>query len=773
MYISVLLPLALKEPLMYGVPEDMEPSVVVGARVAVELGLRKVYSAIVLDVVEEEPNVKRPFVLKNILGVLEDFAVVTPNQLKLWRWIASYYMCTEGEVMRSFFPASMKLATFKEASESSYSFSRSYGMRLVRRLSLSAELSADNLAACNAVLDKLKRSKAQFLALTIFLNELFSNPQVSAITQSVLLSNGASVAALKGLCKKGYLVSTDTLEPLLYSQPRVTSHIGDLPQLTAAQQKSYQSISDAFDRGVPALLYGVAGSGKTEIYMHHIKRVIEQGGKVLLLIPEMALTTQLVSRLEKYFAGELTLYNSRTSPAGRHTIYNKVLHGASGSLIVGSRSVVALAHHRLDLVIIDEEQEPSYKQQESAPRYSARDCAIMVAHFFGASTLLVSATPSIESFYNAERGKYALVTLKERFNGLSNPKVMIIDRRSIASKERKERGFSPDTRYISTYLLKRIQEVISVGGQVILFQNRRGYSSFLECGNCGYTPSCPSCNVTLTYHKYRSEMVCHYCSHTIAAPKSCPKCGSLNMLSRGIGTENIEEKVSELLPKARIVRIDADVMRTPKQLKSALDAIANREADIIIGTQMISKGFDFDNIELVGVINADNLLCFPDYRSTERTYQLLTQIAGRMSRGLKRGELVIQTSRSIDTLMGNVINFSYEKMYEEELLERKKFFYPPFCKMVELTLRHRDQAILHQAATFLAAECHKVFGGRVSGPAPALIERVRDFYIETITIRVETTRSFDKARLHLQNLLTEAVKNPLLKGLIITPMVYN
>lgn len=663
MYVTVLLPLALRELLSYSVPPSLEGDVRVGSRVTVELGERKVHAAVVAEIHEGEAV---GLELRPIASVIDPMPVVTQRQLALWRWLSEYYMCTLGEVMLHFLPSTMKLETMKDSADDSF-----------------------------------------------------------ALTPTTI-----------GSRRFKQLQARQSAEPVT----------GELPRLTAAQQTALDGVKSAFDTKRPALLYGVAGAGKTEIYMHLIAETILKGGNVMLLIPEIALSTQLVERLSAHFGNTMTLYNSRNTPAARQAVYNLILHGESGALVVGTRAVVALPFERLDLVIIDEEQDPGYRQSEPAPRYSARDAAIMLAYLHGARTLLTTATPSVESFYNALNGKYALVELKERYNGLANPKVTIIDKRTIASKEKRENGYNADTRYLSTYLIRRMREVIEAGEQVILFQNRRGYSSRIECLECGYTPMCPHCNVSLTYHRVKERLECHYCGHASPVMRVCPVCGSHNMTTEGIGTENIEEKLERFLPDARVVRLDADISRSQRALKEVLAKISSGDADIIVGTQMISKGFDFKNIGLVGVVNADNMLCFPDFRAAERTFQILVQVAGRMCRGTSRGELIIQSSRDIRRIVGDVINFDYLSMFNREIEERRRYMYPPFFKLIELKLKHRDLARLEKTAEELASECKRLFGTRTGDVAIPPVDKIRGEYLRSITIRIERSANLKRAK---------------------------
>lgn len=684
MYVTVILPLPLRELLSYHVPPIMESQVHVGCRVAVELGGRKVHSGLVIECHDGEAD---GLSLRPIASVIDPSPVMTSRQIELWRWIADYYMCSLGEVMLHFLPASMKLELLKDTAD-----------------------------------------------------ELFS------LTPGTIGSRRFS-----------QLSKRHDAEPVT----------GTLPTLTDAQDEAVTLIRKSFDNRRPVLLHGVSGAGKTEIYMHLIAETIQNGGTALLLIPELALSTQLVDRLSAHFANTMTLYNSRSTPATRQAVYNTILHGAGGSLIVGTRSVVALPFEKLDLIVIDEEQDAGYRQTDPAPRYNARDAAIMLGHIHKAKTLLSTATPSVESYHNAMTGKYNIVTLPVRYNGKRNPKVTVIDRRLIAVKEKREHGYNADTRYLSQYLIRRLGETIAAGEQAILFQNRRGYSSRMECMECGHTPECPHCNVTLTYHKAKARLECHYCGHSVPAPMQCPACGRYTLTTEGIGTENIEEKIAAFLPQACIVRLDADITRSKRTLKETLRKISSHEADIIIGTQMISKGFDFDNIGLVGIINADNLLCFPDFRAAERTFQLLVQTAGRMCRGKSRGELIIQSSHDIGRIVGDVINFDYLSMYNREIGDRLRYIYPPFSRIISITLKHHDLARLEESARHLADECRRLFGNRAGDVAIPMIDRIREQWLRSVTVKIERGANLSRAKSMLRKSL-DTLSATHLKGIRIS-----
>ena len=763
MFIDVILPLALKELLSYRVPRELEGEVRAGVRVAVELGKRKVYSAIVYAGHSGEREGLRP-----IAGVLDKMPVVTDNQVRLWEWVASYYMCSLGEVMKNFFPGSMKMSAFKDMLDNGYCFDMPCPGRKEKTVALHPKIETEE--ELHVVLDSLKRAKMQYRALSLFIEKmgerLFSG---ESLPRSLFLESGIKPPVLSELQKKEILVLSEESVMPDNADKNDNVKIDSLPELTFLQNKTYESVKETFGTGKSVLLYGVSGAGKTEVYMHLIRDAVEKGGQVLLLIPETALTAQLVGRLEHHFGDLLVVYNSRISPSAKHRIYNEVLHCRTGQVVVGTRSAVSLPFNDLRLVVVDEEQDAGYKQNEPSPRFHARDTALMAAKIDGADVLLVSATPSLESYYNAMTGKYALVRLEERYNRLGNPKVTVIDRRTIAVKEKKEKGYTPDTRYFSKYLLKRIGETLERGEQVILFQNRRGFSSYVECADCGEVPGCPSCNVSLTYHKYKGTLECHYCGYTIPAVSQCPACGSYNLLSQGIGTENIEEKIKRWFPDTVVERVDADVLKSVNRFRRVLSRIENGEAGIIVGTQMISKGFDFPSVSLVGIINADNILGFPDFRNSERGFQLLAQISGRVSRGTHPGEVIIQSSRAEGTFIADIARFSYEGMYQREIKERERFMYPPFFRLIGFSLKHTDSDVLHRAADEFAAELQVMFGKRVVGPVAPLVDKVRNFYILDIILKIERGGNIAKAKRMIAGLLDKVRLSPVFKGVVIIP----
>ena len=755
MYIDVILPLALKDMLSYEVPETLENAVFPGVRVSVELGRRKIYAALVYRVHEG----KAVSELKPVLSVLDREPVVRPDQLRLWEWIARYYLCTLGQVMAYFFPSSMRLEHLPEQGETEiYGFEKERKLRKKSVLSLAPSLRTQE--QLHGVLDSLKRAKSQQAALTLFLNRMLENPTGTEfeMDREELAASGGTPAGINGLLKKNVLIARERYEETEYEEPKaIPDGQTGLPPLTGPQTAAYAAVEKAFSRNRPALLFGVSGAGKTEIYMHFIHREVAAGNQVLLLIPELALSTQLFRRLETYFKASILAYTSRQTPSARYRIYNRLLHSQQGVLVVGTRSALSLPFTRLKLIIVDEEHDAGYRQSDPAPRFHARDTAVMAGQIYRAGVLLASATPSVDSFFNARQGKYALITLNERFNGLPAPKITVIERRLIAVKEKKELGFTSETRYFSRYLLRRMAETLANGEQVILFQNRRGFSSYVECADCGDIPQCPACNVSLTYHKHTDTLECHYCGTRIPWKRICSRCGSHNMLLQGIGTENIEERIAPYFPEARIVRVDADTLRSRARFDRVMRQIETGEAEIIVGTQIIGKGFDLPQVSLVGVINADNMLGFPDFRASERGYQILSQMAGRLTRGERSGEMIVQSN-----LYGGVIadlqGLAYERMYEREIADRQRFFFPPFVRIIEFTFKHPDEAVLERGVRIYARRLEQLFGNRVSAPIVPSVTRIRGFYRLQLLLKIEKSRSVEKAK-RLVAEMNEKIRN--------------
>lgn len=728
-YADIILPLAIENTFTYAVPEELSGSVQVGVRAVVPLGARKYYTGIIYRLHNEKPDAKR---IRNIVSVTDAAPVVNETQLRFWEWLAGYYMCGIGEVMKAAIPAALKSAGYTDAIQESYS------VRTETHISLHESLSTEE--AVNAACDTLKRAKGQYSALIRLVDLLRPEdaPHRTSYPKARFVNGGhGSAVVLKGLREKGFIRMTE-VEISRYDTSETAT--APLPDLTVNQQEAIDGIRKHFASEKTTLLHGVTGSGKTEIYIHLIQEALDAGRDALYLLPEIALTTQLIERLQTYFGNRVVVYHSRFNDNMRAECYLNVLKtDRPPMLILGVRSSLLLPHHDLGLVIVDEEHETSYKQQDPNPRYQARDAAIVLAGMNGGQILLGSATPSVESYYNGVSGKYGLVSLAERYGGAKLPQVIVTDMARAAKRGEKISHFS-------RLLLNEIERVLAAGEQVILFQNRRGFSPYIECGACSAIPTCPNCNVSLTYHKQDGSLVCHYCGHTTPKPSVCPECGSEDLQTRGFGTEKIEEELAAIFPDARITRLDLDATRSARNYSRIISAFDAGRIDILVGTQMVTKGFDFDRVTLVGVLNADNLLNYPDFRASERGFQLMMQVAGRAGRRLTEGKVIIQTFQPDHPVLAQVRAGDYEAMFRSQLAERQRFFYPPYCRLIRFTLKHTNKAVLNEAVKVFHTAMRQVFGRRLLGPEVPLVDKVRNEHLCTFLLKVEREKSFAEAK---------------------------
>lgn len=714
---DVLLPLYLSYAPTYGVDDALAPRLSPGCRVVVELGKGKFYTGIVTRIYQTESDPERR--LKPVLRMLDGFPAVTSGQLELWRWIAAYYMATPGECMKQFFPKALRSTAAAEGV-----FRPGAGVERVRRVEKADSASWEELEA------RFARAPQKRKTLRLV------QEAGGEMDYRELREKGIASAIIKSLTDGGVLSVREENAPRSFGvKEHFNSYLYDLPELTPAQEECRAGCEAALQAGKPALLYGVAGAGKTEVYFTLIGERLRQGKSVLLLVPELALTTQLTDRIRACFGKEVVSYTSQLTEKQRYDNYLRVLSG-SGVLVVGTRIAVGLPFRDLGLVVVDEEHDPNYKQTEPPPRFHARDAALVLARQAGAGVLLVSATPSLESFYHAKSGRYGLVTLSRRFDDMPAPRITVIDRRGIALEEKRLYGYRFDTRYFSKYLLRRMQETFARGGQAVLLQNRRGFASYIECGDCGDVPGCPHCHVTLTFHRERHALECHYCGYRVPARNLCPACGGKNMVLHGIGTENLEAAAAHFFPDTERVRIDVDALKSRSGVREALDRIASGEVGIILGTQMVCKGFDFPKVELSAAIDADNLIRFPDFRAGERAFQLLTQLAGRTSRAGQQGEMVLQTAAVDDPLVREIRQGDYVAMFGREIEERRKFGYPPFVRLVKLILRARDPQYLEEAAGRLAQQLRERLGDMICGPDLPLVDKVRGYHMLNILVKI-------------------------------------
>ena len=743
LYADIVLPLA--QPVYtFAVPGGTD--VAAGQAVAVQFGARKFYTGIVWRVHDRRPDFKT---VKPIQRVLYDAPLLSAQQMSLWEWIASYYMCSLGGGMRVALPALMKPSGDTEEEFSGDEFRP----RTECYVSLAAELRDEG--RFHEVCEKIeRRAPKQYEALL----------ELAAAGDETRIATGevarrllrADYAVLHALERKKYIVCTQ--------RERSVERGGSafrLPELTAHQLTALNALREQFAAGkTTALLQGVTGSGKTEIYIHLIAEVLSRGGDVLLLVPEIALTAQLIERMERIFGSRVTPYHSKLTNRRRTETYLRLNRSDGGEFVVGVRSSVFLPLKHLQLIVVDEEHDASYKQTEPAPRYNARDCAVVMARLTGGRTLLGSATPSLETWLNAASGKYGRAELTQRYGDARPPEILVSDTLRAARRGERKGHFNK-------LLLDRIGEALDRGEQVMLFQNRRGFAPYVECSECGWTARCPHCNVTLTYHKGGGKLVCHYCGYTAPVPVKCPSCKVTDVVPRGFGTEKVEEEIARVFPEARVARLDRDSVTSERAFRQIVEAFARGDDDILVGTQMITKGFDFGGVELVGVLNADNLLNNPDFRSAERAFQLLMQVAGRAGRRENPGTVVIQTAEPGHPVLQQVIAGDYEAMARQQLAERKAFFYPPYARLLNLLLRHRDPVTLRRAANALAAALRERFGRRVLGPTAPPVDRVRGEYLATLLLKVEAGASLARAREAVRGILDRVVKSPECKGVTI------
>ena len=732
-FADIVLPLA-QPAYSFSVPEGAEGDAVrVGDAVAVQFGPRNIYTGIVWRLHDERPNVKR---IKTIGRRLYDRTLLDEKQMRLWEWMAEYYMCTIGEVMRMALPSLIK----PQGTSAEEFSSEMFRPRTEAYVAL-AEAWRDE----QKLRDELDRIRRRAPRRVEILEQImsFDKSQLNAegeIPRRLLECDAAQLLALR---KAGYVVvnqrerAVEQNENILFATP----------SLTPSQQRVVEEIrASQRDGKAVHLLRGITGSGKTEIYMTLMAEVLARGGDVLLLVPEIALTAQLIERMERIFGSRVTAYHSKLTNLRRTETYLRLMHSSGGELVVGARSALFLPLRHLQLVVVDEEHDSSYKQSDTAPRYQGRDTAIVLASLYGGHTLLGSATPALESYANAQWEKYGYSELNERFGEAVPPRIIISDTmRSVKRGERRT--------HFNQVLINSIGEALERGEQVMLFQNRRGFSPFVQCSACGWTLRCPHCNVTLTMHRSAGRMECHYCGHTAPVPHACPQCNTVDVKPMGFGTEKVEEAIATLFPSARVARLDRDTSTSESAYNRIIGAFESGETDILVGTQMITKGFDFGRVSVVGVLNADNLLNSPDFRSSERAFQLMTQVAGRAGRREKEGVVIIQTSEPDNPVIGWVSRGDYDTMARSELADRHAFSYPPYSRLFQLTMRCEDMTILRQGALFLADAMRIKFGRRVAGPVSPPIDKIRGQYIVRIMLKIENGRSVARAR----ELLREAL----------------
>ena len=774
LFAEVIIPSALPKNYTWSVPAHLVETAKVGCRVEVNLGKSKKYAGIIKRLHEDKPEF---FETKDILNVLDVEPVVFEQQLKLWEWIAAYYMCSEGEVMAAALPAHFKLS-----SETILVYNEEYGddfsaldhdeyivgeaLLIKKELSLTEVQQILDSSHVYPVINRLIQKKVCFVweALKqtyspkkesyVLLNPEYDNEdklsellnnwtkapkqmelllsylhlmktEGEVVKSSLLKKSGASEAQLKGLVEK----------KILWTEKRIIDRIKYLPknvqidfELSEAQQKAFaQTLEQLLSKPV-CLLHGVTSSGKTNIYIKLIEEYIKQGKQVLYMLPEIALTSQIIRRLQKHFGGYIGIYHSKFSQNERVEIWNKVKNGEL-RVILGARSSVFLPYQNLGLIICDEEHDTSYKQQEPAPRYNGRDAAIYFASLFNAKTLLGSGTPSVESYYNATTAKYGLVELLQRYGDLKLPPIEIIDTRKILQKDRTKVMLSPQ-------LVEAVNEVIARNRQIILFQNRRGYSPYQLCSTCGWIPQCKYCDVSLTFHKLTNKLICHYCGTTYPPVHTCAACGSDKFAQRNFGTEKIEEQLQETFPDAKVARMDIDTVRGKNAHDVLIQQFEQKRIDILVGTQMVVKGLDFDNVDLVGILDADGLLHFADFRVNERAFQLMEQVSGRAGRKEETGKVMVQTSQPTHPVLQFVQQHDFKNMFAEELKKRKEFFYPPFSRIIHISFKHKIKEVVERAAQVYADAMKIKYGQYIVGPAEPVIGRIRNQYLMELLLKL-------------------------------------
>jgi primosomal protein N' (replication factor Y) (superfamily II helicase) len=729
-FADIILPLAVRGRFTYRIPDHILNIVKPGVRVSVPFGGRNQYSGIVCEIHDRTPEIKN---VKAIINVLDSIPVINSTQLKLWLWISEYYLCAEGEVMKAALPSETSLSNYRPKAETFIQLTRNF--------------TDDEL---NGMLDNLKKAPRQqeVLASYIRLTGYSSPSEIKPVSKSLLMRESNSTQGIidaltaKGILSALSLPVTRLTESDSFKDP--------VKELSEAQSAAFHSIKNQFINKDIVLLHGVTSSGKTEIYIHLIEEQLKIGKQVLYMLPEIALTTQIILRLKKHFGSVTGVYHSRFNDAEKVEIWKRVAEDDPINgyrLILGVRSSLFLPFRNLGLIIVDEEHDGSYKQHDPAPRYHARDSAIMLAALHKAKTLLGSASPSIESYHNVVNGKYGLTELKERFGLIKMPAIIIANTREAYKRKLMVSHFTPE-------LLTAIDEALEKGEQVILFQNRRGFSPYIECMECGWIPVCVQCAVNLTYHKGISKLVCHYCGYTIDMPHECESCHSQGMVTRGFGTEKIEDEIKIVFPSARVERMDQDTTRNKNSFNKIIKAFEERRIDILIGTQMISKGLDFENLTVVGVLNADNLLNYPDFRAHERSFQLMEQVSGRAGRRQKQGKVVIQTSDPANRIVRMVLRHDYLGMFRMQSNERMTFNYPPFCRMVRINIKHKDRSVLNYYSDILGSDLKEIFGKRVLGPETPVISQIQLWYLKTILIKIEREKPPVKAK----NLIIEAIE---------------
>ena len=741
-YVDVILPLPLPGLFTYSIPSGMEGKVVFGKRLLVPLGKSKKYIAMAV----KTHDVKPAFGVKPIEQVLDEEPTLLPQQYRLWSWIGEYYMSSLGDVYNAAFPAGLKSTEkFKPKMELYVELASAYRNPQALRVAISMMARA------------VKQSKTfmTFLQLShwdrLLEDELDENKKNKVTKEELMNESHSTSAIVKTLIDKGFLFTYELEVGRLNTSGE--AHFDQIKPLSMPQQDAYNQILMQMMKKNVVLLHGVTSSGKTEVYIHLIKQALDEHKQVLYLLPEIALTVQIMERLHRVFGDRLGIYHSKYSDAERVEIWQKQMSGHPYDVILGARSAVFLPFQNLGLVIIDEEHETSFKQQDPAPRYHARSAAIMLASMYGAKTLLGTATPSLESYYNAQQGKYGLVEMKTRYQGIQLPEIQVVDVKDLKHRKMMKGAYSPQ-------LLAAVREALENGEQAILFQNRRGFAPMIECKVCGWVPKCKNCDVSLTLHKNINLLTCHYCGYTYPVPTECPNCGSTELMGRGVGTEKVEDQLSEIFPEARIARMDLDTTRTRNAYERLITDFSTGKTNLLIGTQMISKGLDFDKVRVVGILNADSMLNYPDFRAYEHAFMMMSQVSGRAGRKGKRGLVILQTKSPELPVISQVVHNDYAGFYKDLLEERRAFRYPPFYHLINVFLKHKHDKVCQQASMEMGQMLRGWFGERVLGPDKPAVARVKTMNIRKIVIKLENTIDYRKVREYLTYSQERMLKDP-------------
>ncbi len=817
LFAEVLLPLPIPGTFTYRVPFAMNDAVKPGQRVSVQFGRRRVYAGLVMELHEHPPQKGIP---KYILSILDEKPLVNALQFQFWRWMADYYMSTLGEVMNAAMPSAFKLSSESKVvlspafspdeetlNESEYRITEALlqkkgltikevtnivGYQKVlpllktmierRLIAMEEELKQQykpkktkmvrlaphyfDETALQELMEQLgKRAHKQLELIMGFLSlSGFPLKKDFSVTKAELLTKTkAADAAVKALVGKGvFLLEEKTISRFTEEDTETAGAF----TLSPGQQEAYEALTAQMQKHLVVLLHGVTSSGKTELYIRLMEDALQQGKQVLYLLPEIALTTQIINRLRKHFGDEIGVYHSRYNQNERAEVWENIAGLQQAGvhkpyrIVLGPRSAMFLPYKNLGLIIVDEEHDTSYKQFDPAPRYNARDAAIYLAKLHGAKVVLGSATPAVETYFNAQNGKYGLVSLNERFGGVKMPEILVV-----SMKEEKRRRLLQ--LHYSSVLLSHIKKALENKHQVILFQNRRGFSTRIECEQCNWVPQCKYCDVTMTYHKKQQLLKCHYCGYSRPVPAVCESCGSPNVVMQGFGTEKVEEELALILPEARIDRMDLDTTRSKNAFQRIIYSFENRKTDILTGTQMVTKGLDFDNVQVVGILSADNMLSFPDFRAHERSFQMMEQVSGRAGRKDKQGTVIIQAWQPGHPIIQDVVRHDYKSMYERQLAERQRFRYPPYYRLVIIKLKHKDPNKLNVAAAELARDMKTRFGGLVYGPEYPMVSRIKNWYIKQIMLKIRRDAHLAEQKTQLKKVLDNFKAHTTVKSVLV------